>query len=303
MFSIPRSASATSASTSRRMRAVVSSQGPISCSGLAPTTPRATPDGSASSGLGSAALVPTLSARRLGRVPYSPGGLSGPTMVDDSAASCTARTPTRGSVRRPSPSMVMAGSSMRSAFAVDSMPTESELNRLSISTNRPESGKFDQSVLAVVWTSTSQPSPRRSAVTSGVPSTRCAQVFSGRSRVGSARTWRWITTSRGMDRPAKGLASGKGAMRAGSAQLMVPSRLRPPVRSRTGTSPSAFSASFGPAKRTSTPPFSIQSLSRNWSPATRRPKSGSIRMDRGVSSRSLTMPSLISAKGSSARLR
>jgi len=49
---------------------------------------------------------------------------------------------------------------------------------------------FDHSALAVVCTSTTQPSPRFSAVTSGVPSARRAQVLLARSRSGSARTCR-----------------------------------------------------------------------------------------------------------------
>ena len=40
--------------------------------------------------------------------------------------------------------------------------------RRSIWTKRPESARFDHSALAVVCTSTTQPSPRFSAVTSGV---------------------------------------------------------------------------------------------------------------------------------------
>ena len=49
--------------------------------------------------------------------------------------------------------------------------------RRRISTKRPEIGRFDQSVFAVVWTRTSQPRPRSSAVTSGVPSASRAHVL------------------------------------------------------------------------------------------------------------------------------
>ena len=56
--------------------------------------------------------------------------------------------------------------------------------RRSIWTKSPESARFDHSALAVVCTSTSQPWPRFSAVTSGVPSASRAQVLPARSSVG-----------------------------------------------------------------------------------------------------------------------
>ena len=59
--------------------------------------------------------------------------------------------------------------------------------RRSISTNRPDSGRFDQSELAVTWKNTTWPSPRLVAVTSGVPSLRRAHTFTSgaeRRRVG-----------------------------------------------------------------------------------------------------------------------
>ena len=68
--------------------------------------------------------------------------------------------------------------------------------RRSISTNRPESGRFDQSELAVTWKKISWPSPRLAAVTSGVPSFRRAHTFtSGPSPAGSASTCLLTTTS------------------------------------------------------------------------------------------------------------
>ena len=48
-----------------------------------------------------------------------------------------------------------------------------------MSTNRPESGRFDQVVSAVTWKRTTRPSPRRSAVMIGVPSASEAQVLRG----------------------------------------------------------------------------------------------------------------------------
>ena len=61
--------------------------------------------------------------------------------------------------RRPKPSSVSSGGSACSA-AVAATPSLSATSRRSISTNRPESGRFDQSALAVVWNSTTQPLPR-----------------------------------------------------------------------------------------------------------------------------------------------
>ena len=56
--------------------------------------------------------------------------------------------------------------------------------RRSMSTNRPESGRFDQVVSAVTWKSTIRPSPRLSAVTIGVPSASAAQVLRVQVAVG-----------------------------------------------------------------------------------------------------------------------
>ena len=53
--------------------------------------------------------------------------------------------------------------------------------RRSISTNRPDSGRFDQSELAVTWKKISWPSPRLAAVTSGVPSFRRAHTLTSGS--------------------------------------------------------------------------------------------------------------------------
>ena len=57
-----------------------------------------------------------------------------------------------------------------------------------MSTNSPESGRFDQVVSAVTWKRTISPLPRRAAVTSGVPSASRAQVFSASPGSGSAST-------------------------------------------------------------------------------------------------------------------
>src|SRR5688572_12890015 len=83
--------------------------------------------------------------------------------------------------------------------------------RRSISTNRPDSGRFDQSEFAVTWNSTIQPSPRLDAVTRGVPSASLAQICASVETVGSARTWRLTFTSSGTVRPRNGLVDSKVA--------------------------------------------------------------------------------------------
>ena len=56
--------------------------------------------------------------------------------------------------------------------------------RRSISTNRPDSGRFDQSELAVTWNKMIWPSPSLRAVTSGVPSCRRAHTSTSRPEHG-----------------------------------------------------------------------------------------------------------------------
>ena len=84
------------------------------------------------------------------------------------------------------------------------------VSRSSICTKRPESGRLDQSALAVTWKSTTRPSPSSRPVTSGVPSSRLASTRPGRSGSGCAITWLEMSTSCGTARPANGLASGNG---------------------------------------------------------------------------------------------
>ena len=102
-----------------------------------------------------------------------------------------------GDCSRPKPSSELTGGSAMSAPA-PATPCDRPTSRCSISTNRPDSGSDDHSGFAVVWISTSQPSSRLSAVTSGVPSDSRAQVRDDRSRLGSASTWRVTRTSSGM---------------------------------------------------------------------------------------------------------
>ena len=133
--------------------------------------------------------------------------------------------------------------------------------RLSISTNVPDSGRSDQRVSAVTWNRTTRPLPRRWAVTSGVPSASVAQVRSVKVASGSASTWRLTVTSVGTAMPKNGLSRLKAASCCGCSQESEPPRTRPPRRSFTGTRSSSAAASRGPAKRTSTPPSSIQRVS------------------------------------------
>ena len=61
---------------------------------------------------------------------------------------------------RPNPSSVSAGASTVAVGAV-ATPADSATSRRSMSTNRPDSGRFDQSALAVTWNSTIRPAPAR----------------------------------------------------------------------------------------------------------------------------------------------
>ena len=140
--------------------------------------------------------------------------------------------------------------------------------RLSMSTNAPDSGRFDQRVSAVTWNSTIMPLPRGCAVTSGVPSASVAQVRSVSVASGSASTWRLTVTSVGTGMSKNGLSRENAASCCGWSQLSAPPSARPPRRSFTGTRSSSPAASRGPAKRTSTPPSSIHLVSRSRASAT-----------------------------------
>jgi hypothetical protein len=73
--------------------------------------------------------------------------------------------------------------------------------RSSICTNRPESGRLDQSAFAVTWNRTTLPCPSGARVTSGVPSVSEAIVRSDRSGSGCAMTWLSTVTSSGIASP------------------------------------------------------------------------------------------------------
>src|SRR5215813_11365374 len=102
--------------------------------------------------------------------------------------------------------------------------------RRSISTKRPDSGRFDQSEFAVTWNSTIQPSPLRDAVTRGVPSASLAHTCDSVATVGSASTWRFTLTSSGTASPRKGLEGSKPASGCGVLQDRDPPSDRPPRR-------------------------------------------------------------------------
>ena len=151
---------------------------------------------------------------------------------------------------RPKPSSVSTGGSARVAGAGDALAQRDDAAQHV----DEEAGDRRGSTIpgsAVVWTSTSQPLPRFSAVTSGVPSVSRAQVLPARSSVGSASTWRETVTSSGMARPAKGLSASK---RRELRRLSPRTARRPACGRRGAASPAAdrrpsARRDAGPAKR------------------------------------------------------
>ena len=134
-------------------------------------------------------------------------------------------------------------------------------SRRSMSTNRPDSGRSDQSALAVTWNSTIRPAPAR-GLRSPAACRRPAraQVRSARSR---ARLGQHLAGHLHLvrHRRARRTASRRGtaASPAGWLQDIAPPSWRSPASSRTGSSVSvsllAASAVRGPAKRISSPPL------------------------------------------------
>ena len=120
-------------------------------------------------------------------------------------------------------------------------PAASRLSRPSISTNRPDKGRFDQSAFAVTWNSTTRPAPSRRAVTTGVPSVSVAQLRRDRSTLGRASTCRVTVTSDGTGRPAKGEARSNGARCCGLPHDMAPPSARVPGSRGTASSGSSSS--------------------------------------------------------------
>ena len=127
-----------------------------------------------------------------------------------------------------------------SACSPAATPTESATSRRSISTNRPDSGRFDQSALAVTWNSTIRPAPRAAWVTSGVPSASRAQVASVRSRarLGQHLAGHPHLVRHGQAGERRG--GGKAASPAGWLHDIAPPSWRSPASSFTGSSASGM---------------------------------------------------------------
>ena len=90
------------------------------------------------------------------------------------AANLSACSPTAaggGWDSNPNPSNVCAGARTALPCAL-ATPTDNSTSRRSMSTNSPDSGRFDQSAFAVTWNSTTRPPPSGISVTSGVPSAK-----------------------------------------------------------------------------------------------------------------------------------
>ena len=170
-----------------------------------------------------------------------------------------------GGPSTPNPSSVSAGLSGAASGVADT-PADKATRRRIMSGKSPESGRLDQSALAVTWNNTTRPEPRAASVTSGVPSARRAQVWEASCAEGSASTWRLTVTSSGTGRPANGDVAGNGASLAGWLHDSAPPSWRSSASSRSGMSgsatgwpnSSAVSALRGPAKRSSRPPPSTQ---------------------------------------------
>ncbi len=227
-----------------------------------------------------------------------------------------------GARKAPEPSRVRVGdrAGVSVAGALEAAAPASEVRgaspasatvRRSISTNRPEIGRFDHTVSAVTWNRTSRPWPSWRAVTSGVPSPSTAQVRLARSGSGSARTCRLTTTSSVTGSPANGLSGGNWPSGCGVDHASAPPSTRPPRRSRTGTR-SSFSAAARrvPAKRRSMPPFCTQVARASLACGVSVPTSASAitgtpsSMKRWIESDGEPPDALrTSAKGSSARLQ
>src|SRR3984885_181964 len=128
---------------------------------------------------GNGRFVPRLSARRPFSGPYNPGGWRGEAGVRAISLAGRPVAAWGGGDNSPYPSRVSAGA--RTLLSeIGATPTDNATRRRSISTNRPDSGRLDQSALAVTWNSTMRPAPLVVSVTSGVPSAQVAQVCAAR---------------------------------------------------------------------------------------------------------------------------
>ncbi len=167
---------------------------------------------------------------------YNPGGCWSDTFTLSISAAAMGCAVPSGETRSPSPSSRGVAQRLRAyrTGGSNGLRRIEPATRLIISTNKPESGRFDQLALAVTWKRTTRPLPLASAVTSGVPSARLAQVLPARSLSGSASTWR-VTVIRGsMVRPAKGDVRGNSCRVCGVSHESALPRVRSPSRRRTG---------------------------------------------------------------------
>src|ERR1700760_966723 len=97
--------------------------------------------------------------------------------------------------------------------------------RLNISTKVPDIGRSDQRISALTWNRLTTPLPRRSPVTSGVPSSSEAQLLVASDASGSASTWRLTGTSLGpvggKGGEMRGLFPGQAAAKRASAAAQL----------------------------------------------------------------------------------
>src|SRR5207248_3082713 len=119
-----------------------------------------------------------------------------------------------GGPSAPNPSSASIGGSSASG-GDDATPADKSTSRRSMSTNSPDSGRFDQSALPVTPNRTTRPAPCGADVTSGVPSASEAQVRNASWAEGSASTCRVTSTSAGTGKALKGESGGNRANPAG----------------------------------------------------------------------------------------
>ena len=125
-----------------------------------------------------------LSAWRPFSGPYRPGGCCGETGGRPNSSAASPVAACGGGDKQPEPVQRLGRRQDGVSRHCGRTPADSATSRRSISTNRPDSGRFDQSALAVTWNSTIRPAPARRRVTSGVPSASVAQVWAASVRRG-----------------------------------------------------------------------------------------------------------------------
>ena len=306
--SSPRSASEISISTHSSRIAKASSGGPRARSRADPRTVSSVAPaiGGASSGGGDAGpqvqhLTAVLRPVQAGRMPR--GDRGGGEFVRRQSGRGGRRLRTAGRTRPAS----RRAPAWRCPAAV-ATPTDSSTSRRSMSTNRPDSGRLDQSALAVTWNSTTRPAPFGISVTSGVPSSSAAQVragqigggfgedlavdldFIGDLQAGERRGWR------------EGRQTGRLAPGHRAAQLAVAGE-QSHRQQRCRCRWSAASAVRGPAKRISSPPLRTQPSRASRSGPACSGRSARIRTEMSRFSSVAASPSRSSVNGSSARFR